>query len=103
MSRNPEPVEWDSHVAWLAARLAKPTPDLYVAEFMGHAIGTFRIDGNEISYTVAPDARGQGLGLAMLRAVRERFGALRAEIYERNVASIKIAERAGLAVHLLKD
>jgi RimJ/RimL family protein N-acetyltransferase len=101
MSHNQDPVEWDAHIAWLKARLARPEPNLYIAECDGLSIGTVRVDGDEISYTIAPDARGRGLGLAMLQKAKEMFGQLRAEIYERNIASIKIAERAGMRLHIL--
>jgi RimJ/RimL family protein N-acetyltransferase len=65
------------------------------------AVGTFRIDGDEISYTVAPDCRGMGACTAMLRQAHAMFGPLRAEIKPENIASIKAAERAGMIVHLL--
>lgn len=103
MFKNSDVVEWDTHIAWLTARLEREIPHLYVALFKGLPIGTFRLDGDEISYTIAPDARRQGLGVAMVSKACEMFGTLRAEIYERNVASIKIATRAGLIVHILPD
>lgn len=101
MSRNHAPVKWSEHLAWLTARLDRLEPHLYIAKFKDHPIGTFRIDGDEISYTVAPDARNQGLGFAMLCKAREMFGPLRAEIYVRNIASIRIAERAGMHVRVI--
>ena len=101
MSRNSDPVQWDTHVTWLTGRLAISNPQLYIAAVDDHQVGTFRVDADEISYTVAPDFRGRGFGLAMLREAREMFGPLRAEIYERNVASIKAAEKAGLLVRIL--
>jgi RimJ/RimL family protein N-acetyltransferase len=101
MSRNQDPVTWDSHVDWLTRRLSQPSPHLYMAFLDGRRIGTFRVDGDEISYTVAPEHRGKGLGEAMLRKAREMFGPLRAEIFVRNIASIKIAERSGMIVHLI--
>ena len=101
MSRNDAPVAWEAHLAWLTDRLARPEPGLYLAHFFGRPSGTFRIDGDEISYTVAPEARGSGFGLLMLRHVKDNFGPLRAEIYARNKASIRIAERAGLHVHII--
>jgi RimJ/RimL family protein N-acetyltransferase len=100
MSRNADPVSWEAHIRWLTERLARTEPHLYIAETSA-PVGTFRLDGDEISYTVAPEARGNGIGLAMLSKVREMFGPCRAEIYERNAASIKIAEQAGMMVHIL--
>jgi RimJ/RimL family protein N-acetyltransferase len=101
MSRNQDPVTWDSHVAWLTRRLSQASPHLYMALLDVRRIGTFRVDADEISYTVAPEHRGKGLGVAMLRKAREMFGPLRAEIFVRNVPSIKIAERSGMIVHLI--
>jgi RimJ/RimL family protein N-acetyltransferase len=99
MSRNQDAVEWGTHINWLAGRLSRP--HLYIATIDGCPVGTFRVDGEEISYTVAPEHRGKGVGLAMLCHARARFGPLRAEIFERNIASIKIAKRAGHHVRVL--
>lgn len=95
MSRNDAPVEWGEHLAWLERRLALPEPHLYVVEAEQTPVATFRIDSDEISYTVAPGHRGVGIATASLRLARQRFGALRAEIKTDNVASIKAATRAG--------
>jgi RimJ/RimL family protein N-acetyltransferase len=99
MSKNQGLVAWPDHINWLTARLARP--GLFIAEIDGRAVGTFRVDGDEISYTVAPAHRGLGLGLQMLRMAYEMFGPLRAEVYARNVASISIAERTGFRVHIM--
>ncbi len=101
MSKNADIVAWPDHLHWLTSRLARSEPNLFIAERDGIAVGMFRVDDGEISYTVAPEARGKGYGLGMLRRAIELFGPLRAEIFPRNVASIKIAERAGLKVHIL--
>lgn len=103
MSKHSAPIDWDSHVAWLTARLARSEPHLYIASFKDRPVGTFRVDGDEISYTISPDERGKGYGLLMLCRAREMFGALRAEIYSRNAASIKVAERSGMLVKILAD
>lgn len=101
MSRNNEPIAWDQHLAWLTTRLGRPEPKLFIAMVGDHEVGTFRIDEDEISYTIAPDSRGYGFGCEMLTRAREMYGQLRAEILDRNSASIKIAERAGHLVHIL--
>ncbi len=64
-------------------------------------IGTCRIDGDEVSYTIAPEHRRRGYATALLVLVREQFGSLRAEIKPENAASIKAATAAGHTVHLL--
>jgi RimJ/RimL family protein N-acetyltransferase len=100
MSRTSEPVSWEAHIKWLSERLGRSEPHLYIAE-IGAPVGTFRLDGDEISYTIAPESRGKGLGFLMLCKVREMFGPLRAEIYGRNAASIRVAEKAGMQLHIL--
>jgi RimJ/RimL family protein N-acetyltransferase len=102
MSKTSRPVEWDEHVAWLERRLGRETPDLYIAEVEAEAVGVVRIDGADLSYTVAPEHRGRGHATAMLTLVRKRFGPLRAEIKPENLASIRAASRAGHAVVLLR-
>lgn len=103
MSHNPNPVQWETHLAWLTRRMALSRPGLYIAQDSDSPVGTFRIDSDEISYTVAPSRRGSGVGLAMLSKAREMFGPLRAEIYQRNTASIAIAMRAGLRVVIIDE
>lgn len=101
MFKTRHPVEWEAHINWLSSRLARQDPHLYIAKHQDLPVGTFRVDGDEISYTVAPDWRSKGIGLAMLCGAREMFGPLRAEIYQDNIASIKIAERAGMIVQII--
>src|ERR1044071_700613 len=64
-------VAWDDHVAWLTRSLASRDRRLLVAEVDGEPIGTVRFDrqGAEwvMSWTVAPERRGQGLGGRMVR------------------------------------
>ncbi|MDB5887241.1 MAG: GCN5-related N-acetyltransferase, partial [Rhodocyclales bacterium] len=50
-----------------------------------------------LSWTVAPDARGHGVGKRMLAALlQEVTGLVRAEVKIGNTASMRIAESAGL-------
>jgi UDP-2,4-diacetamido-2,4,6-trideoxy-beta-L-altropyranose hydrolase len=100
MSKNSDAVAWPDHVKWLTARLEKP--GLFIAEVDRVPVGTFRVDDGEISYTVAPEYRRKGYGLAMLNKAREMFGPLRAEIFPHNTASMKIAEQAGMLVAVLQ-
>ena len=78
-------------------------PNLFIAKIDSDNVGTFRIDGDEVSYTIAPAFRGRGLATKLLREVRARFGRLQAEIYPHNVASIRAAERAGTQIYILSD
>jgi RimJ/RimL family protein N-acetyltransferase len=100
-SRTTSAVGWDEHVAWLTKRLGRLRPDLYIAEVAGAAVGMVRIDGDEVSYTVAPEHRGKGYATQMLEWVRCQFGVMTAHVKPENHASIRAAERAGHRVVLL--
>lgn len=101
MSKSSGLVSWDGHVTWLRSRIALEHPHLYLVELDGRSIGTFRIDGDYLSYTIAPSHRGQGYGSEMLRLIRKNFGIKRAEIFLRNIASIKVAKSAGHEVIII--
>ena len=63
MSRNPEPIEWVDHLAWLEASIAEPSRDLRIAERNGIPVATFRYDHGaetEFSITMAPEWRCRG-------------------------------------------
>lgn len=100
-SRGTAEVTAGEHSAWLAARLADPTVDLLIAEVEGIPIGTVRCehdDGSgELSWTLAPSSRGRGLGSALLLGAVERYRdmTLWAVIHCDNLASRRMAQRAG--------
>lgn len=100
-SFNSDPISRVSHFRWLEGVFANPLRDLYVAEVDGVPVGTLRVDRNdsgesELSWTVAPEARGHGIGKEILIEARRMIdGVLTAQIKVENVASIKIAEAAG--------
>lgn len=104
-SINQEPVEWDGHVAWLERSLLSPARKLYIAQQDGMPVGTVRADlqedgSYELSWTVAPEARGKGIGKTMvMQFVAEVLpdAALLATIQEGNTASEKIAAALGLS------
>ncbi|OGJ60199.1 hypothetical protein A2635_05520 [Candidatus Peribacteria bacterium RIFCSPHIGHO2_01_FULL_51_9] len=104
------PVEWDGHLAWLertiggaAARTRPSTTSLYVAEVAESPVGTVRTEEKdgyvEISYTIAPEWRGRGLGKVMAVLCKEEYLAgknLRALIKKGHVPSEAIAAALGL-------
>ena len=100
MSVNSDPVEWDGHLKWLTSRLSREAPGLYIVED-DEPVGTIRIDGDEISYTIAPDHRGSGVATRALSAAKEQFGQKLAKIKPENIASIKAATRSGHIVELI--
>ncbi len=82
-------VIWAEHLAWLKKQRA-----LLIAEYHGVPVGTVRIDGTELSWTVAPEHRGEGLGRQIV-SLAMRLGPTAARIKATNVASQKIAAAAG--------
>jgi RimJ/RimL family protein N-acetyltransferase len=108
-SRNTEPVSWPEHQAWLAATLSSSDRIVCIAQESGEPIGVVRADrvpgGWELSWTVAPLARGRGIGRRMLQQFTSSFaGPLTAIIRRGNKGSAKIATAAGLVcVGVLDD
>ena len=88
---------WEGHLHWLRASLKNPDRQLLVAERDGVPVGTVRIDGgDELSWTVAPEHRGVGLGSEIVALVAKRGD--RAQIKCDNFASQRIAKRAGFVL-----
>ena len=74
---------------------------LLIAEESGVPIGTIRADYSdgmfELSWTVAPNARGRGVGKIMVALLASQIvEPIRAEVYAGNEASMRIAEYAGM-------
>jgi RimJ/RimL family protein N-acetyltransferase len=72
-SRSARPVAVHEHAAWLAGVLADPDRDLLIAVVAERPVGQVRLDRAasrtyEISVTVAPEARGRGVGTAIIEA-----------------------------------
>ena len=102
-SHDPIVVEAEAHKQWLEANLDKPDSSLLIIELTeGEPVGTVRIDKEEndlslLSWTVSPSARGRGYGKEMVKLVAESIpGQVRAEVKSGNMASVKIAESAGM-------
>jgi RimJ/RimL family protein N-acetyltransferase len=87
-SLSEDKVWWPEHVAWLRCALDK----VLIAEQDGKPVGTVRIE-TELSWIVAPEHRGRGIGRQMLALV-----AGTARIKRTNIASQKIAEAAGFSL-----
>lgn len=107
-SRSTEPVEWGRHLRWLGATLKRKDRWLLIAENDRTPVGTIRIDFHpeysELSWTVAPDWRGNGYGTAMLAEVLNKLsGMIVAEIKPDNAASIRMAEKCGFKLSGTRD
>ena len=98
-------VDWQGHVGWLDRSLSNPNRTIFIALNNEFPVGTIRFDSDpsksevELSWTVAPEARGKGYGQAMVQ-VGTKLPALKgqkilARIKPNNLPSIRIAEKAG--------
>ncbi|MGO9994189.1 MAG: GNAT family N-acetyltransferase [Steroidobacteraceae bacterium] len=94
-------VQPDEHIAWLTDILNDQARELYLAEESGQVVGSVRAeltDGiYELSWSVAPMARGRGVATRMVALLTAQISApIRAEIKAGNLASARVAERAGM-------
>lgn len=107
-SHQAAPLAWESHLSWLRSALGAPDRHLWIGELEGRPVGTVRAErcggAWRLSWTVAPEARGRGVGRALVtRAAARLTGPLRAEVKVGNRASQRIAEAAGLALRAEVD
>ncbi len=84
-SGNRAPIEWPSHHAWLAERLGSPNAVVLIGESADRRpLGTIRFETDDhwatarVSYTVAPESRGRGVGRVLLEAGSKAMAARRA-------------------------
>lgn len=100
-SINVDEVPWENHILWLEKSLKNPNRKLMIAMIGDEPVGTVRLDIDEdcyaeISWTVAPRARGRGIGTKMVNTAVLYFNRhLKAQIKPGNIASMKLAESAG--------
>ncbi len=100
---NTHTIPWEEHRNWLNQKLASTDAKLWIAQ--GEAdqpLGCIRFDTTDkwesakLSYTVAPEARGQGNGRLMVEAgvgrIRTEHPGLRiiAEVRTDNIPSLRI-------------
>lgn len=113
VSRQKEELSWTGHIQWLSQTLARTDRELWIIQRSGEPVGTVRFDrldeeGSvwEVSITVAPSLRGQGLASILLREAEAEFLRSRpeeeresvefiAEMLESNPASRRLFEREG--------
>lgn len=100
-------ISWDDHLAWFAAQLDREDRHPFMAELTGEAVAFVRLDADisrpricTISINVAPEARGRGLGVAVIEAATSVAGGLEfvsicALIRPDNLASRRAFARAG--------
>ena len=101
-SHNMADVARDEHLRWLTRIAGDEHHNLFIAEENGTPVGTVRADLSdgvfELSWTVAPGARGRGVAKRMVALLaRQIAGPIRAEVKSGNIASARVAEYAGMA------
>ena len=109
-SIHPEPIPWETHVAWCKKRLSSDAPPYYLAESpSGEIIGQVRFDPEGesmvISISLAADWRGRGLGRLLIRDAIEKaqLKHVIAYVREDNEASLAAFQHAGFVdSHLRK-
>jgi RimJ/RimL family protein N-acetyltransferase len=97
-SLNQSVVRRQDHKKWFYERMMSPNCDLLIAEVDSTPVGVARLDWDssiancDLSFTVAPEHRGKGFGLEMLRLALKRLHNVRvcAEVRTSNVASLRI-------------
>lgn len=100
-SHNTAEVKIDEHISWLKKTLNNANRRLYIAEENGVPVGNVRADFSdgvyELSWTVAPQARGRGVGKQMVAILACQVSEpIRAEVKSGNIASAQIAKHAGM-------
>lgn len=89
------------HISWLGSVIDSTDRQLLIAEEQGIPVGTVRTDLcdgiYQLSWTVAPDARGRGLGKEMVAMIAHKITApIQARVRSDNISSVVIAEYAGM-------
>jgi len=108
-SHNMEDVNKEDHIAWLSKVIDDPGRQLLVAwqrtpNDIYRAIGTMRADYTtlkncyELSWTVAPETRGKGVGKIIVAMLTKQLANkdISAKVKKGNVASMQIALFAGM-------
>ena len=102
-------VQAEEHRQWFEKSLNSKNRKIYIVEKSGEAVGTVRTDNDdkkvELSWTLAPEARGKGLGKEIVKEAVHRLSSslVWAKIKTQNTASRKVAEYAGFKQLTEKD
>ena len=107
-SNNSRVITFPEHLLWLRASLDNPNRQLMIAEVNMRPVGTIRADSNsdgiELSWTVAPICRNQGVGKQMVMQFAATIsGLVYANIKETNLASIRIAQATKMQLQYIQD
>jgi len=111
MSFAPEPIPWETHLAWLQHRLAEPDHRFFIAEDLhGRCLGQVRfqtLSTHEIiSVGIDPQARGRGWGPRIIAKACDSLppgSTVAAYIKLENKASHRAFEKAGFGPPVLTE
>lgn len=103
VSRNPNPIAWHDHCAWLDRVLDDPEHQLFVAQVGSLPVGVIRFDriataACEVSLYLDPTLHALGLGHRMLLAGETAAASgldIHAEVIDGNFGSARMFARAG--------
>jgi spore coat polysaccharide biosynthesis protein SpsF len=106
-SRSGRAVDPEEHRLWLANRLARATPWMWIAEARGEPVGHVRVDDTDgvptVSIVVAPEHRREGHAPAILQSLMAlvpddvEVESLDAVVHRENEASLRAFTRAGFS------
>ncbi|MCI5641357.1 MAG: GNAT family N-acetyltransferase, partial [Lachnospiraceae bacterium] len=92
-------ITYSEHCAWFDRKIADPNCYMYIAKIDNQDVGQVRVEVCDekgiISYSVAKEFRGQGMGKMMLhlleqqRDIEEKVKCLAATVKKQNVGSIR--------------
>ena len=105
-SINTAEVSLEEHARWFHNMITIRPQPISVAELDGLPVGVIRLDWNvghdtcELSFTVAPEHRGKGVGFSMVQHEIQQMNKVRvlARVKTANVASRRIFDRLGFQV-----
>lgn len=111
-----EPIPYENHVAWFRGRLQNPDCQIFIGMEQNRPVGVIRVERTKdspyvgmISYSVDQEARGHGIGTALLRQIctqepaMEGIRILAGQVKLNNLASRKAFEKAGYEEFLRND
>ena len=100
-----QPIALTEHQTWFENKISSPTCQLYLLEYKGAPAGQIRFDIQKravLSYSIAPEARGKGLGTYLLKKGVEQFQKDRQEkmpivgfVKEQNIPSNRAFTKLG--------
>ncbi len=99
------PISWNDHCAWLNARLADPSTQIYVLQVDGKAVGQVRLEAAQGEYFidiyVVPAARKRGVAKQAVADVLRiaKPPSVVARVKAGNAASQRLFANAGFTAH----